>query len=139
MTNFESSLKTIYNNRKPVFGFLSNLSNFRSLLPEGTVKNFQVDNDRCSFSVDGLGNIGVRMVSADPDNKIKFESEGAVPFRFNLLVELEEKGDNITTMKLLFDAELNMMMKMVAQKPIEDGLEMIASKLSDHLNGSQLS
>lgn len=137
MTTFESSSRTIYADRKSVFGFLSDINNFDNLVPEGKVKDFQVEGDTCRFTVDGLGDIGIRLVSTDPDSTIRFESEGSAPFRFSLLIRLKEKEDKSTDMKLTFEAELNMMMKMMASKPLEEGLDYIALELSDHLNKRQ--
>ncbi len=137
MTTFESSLKTISVPRSPVFVFLSDIKNFESLVPEGSVKNFVVINNSCRFSLDGLGEIGVRLASANPDHTIIYESEDSRPFRFDLIIDLNEQHDQSTLMKLTFRAELNMMMKMMVQKPLEEGLEMIASELVDYLNGRQ--
>lgn len=134
MTQIESSIKKIYAGRKHVYGFLSDISNYNSLVPDGKVRNFHAETDNCRFTVDGLGEIGVRIVSREPDDTIKFESEGSVPFRFNLWIQLRELDEKATVMKLTVRADLNMVMKMVAQKPMEEGLEVIASQLTDHLN-----
>lgn len=134
MTKFESSQKKIHARRKPVFGFLSDINNFRSFAPEDKIKNFHAETDRCSFSVDGVGEIGVRIASIEPDDTIKFESEGSKPFKFNLWIQLKAADDKTTVMKLTLGADLNMMMKAVAEKPLKEGIEIIASQLSDHLN-----
>jgi carbon monoxide dehydrogenase subunit G len=137
MTTFESSLKTVSVPRKPVFGYLSDIKNFESLVPEGIVKNFVAVKNNCRFNIDGLGEVGVRLATTNPDHTIIYESDGSRPFRFDLIIDLNEQDDQSTLMKLTFRAELNMMMKMMVQKPMEDGLEMIASELVDHLNGRQ--
>ncbi len=134
MTKIESAIKKINAGRKPVYWFLSDVENLNSLVPEGKVTNFSADTDSCKFSVDGLGEVGLRVVSKDPENTIKFESEGSVPFRFKLWIQLKDTGNSETAMKLTIAAELNSMMKMVAEKPLKNGLEVIASQLSDHLN-----
>jgi carbon monoxide dehydrogenase subunit G len=134
MTKFESSPKTITADRKNVFSFLSDINNFRSLIPEDQVRDFESEQDNCHFHVDGLGEIGIRIYSREPDEFIRFESEGSKPFRFDLLVHLDELEENTTKMRLIFNADLNMMMRMMAKKPIEEGLEKIATQLSDHLN-----
>lgn len=137
MTKFESAEKHIKASRNNVYDFVSDINNFNTLVPEGKVRNFETENDRCSFRVDGLGQVGVRVVSREPYKYVKFESEGSVPFRFNMWIDLEDADDSTTIMKLTMKADLNMMMKMVAQKPMEEGLEVIASQLSDHLNRRQ--
>lgn len=137
MTKFESSTKTVKVARKPVYGFLADIRNFGSLIPEGKVRNFEAEIDNCRFTIDGLGEVGVRKLTARPDDTIMFESEGSTPFRFDLSIDLEESGDEDTKLKLTLRADLNMMMKMMASKPLEEGLEMVASELADHLNNRQ--
>lgn len=134
MTKFESSVKKVDAAQRPLFGFLSDIDNFSSLVSGYEVKNFHSEKDSCRFTIDGLGEIGVRVVSREPDNTIKFESEGQAPFSFNLWIQLKEAGDNQTAMKLTLKADLNPMMKMMAQKPLSDGLEIIASELTERLN-----
>ncbi len=139
MTKFESSEKIIKVNRSNVYRFISDINNFNALVPGDTVRDFEVDRDGCRFTVDGLGEVGVRVISREPEKKIMFESEGNVPFRINLLIELEEPDPDATLLKLILEADLNMMMKMVAQTPLENGVEEIASRLSDHLNNREWS
>lgn len=134
MTTFYSSAKTIHAGRKPVFGFLSDIRNFKNLIPEVRIRNFEAERDRCRFTVDGLGEIAIRVALRDPDENIRLESEGQVPFRFNILIRLDETGSGSTNMKITLDADLNIMMKMIAQKPIEEGVEMAATLLAGHLN-----
>lgn len=134
MTKFESSNKKICAGRKPVFDFLSDIKNFNGLVSEDKVKDFHAETDSCTFTVDGLGEIGVRVASREPDDTIKFESEGSAPFKFNLWIQLKETEDESTVIKLTLGAELNMMMKALAEKPLKEGIEIIATRLSDHLN-----
>ncbi|MFO7923288.1 MAG: hypothetical protein R6U58_06315 [Bacteroidales bacterium] len=134
MTTFESPVRTIFAKRKAVYEFLSDMGNFDNLVPDGRVRNFEVEKERCRFIVDGLGEVSIRLSSGKPYDTIVFESEGKTPVYFDLLVELDEAGEQSTKMKLTLRAELNMMLKMIAIKPIEEGLEMATSKLSDHLN-----
>ena len=137
MNKFESSQKTVHAGRKPVFDFLSDITNFSTLVPGEKVKDFHAETDRCSFLVDGLGEIGVRIASQEPNECIKFESEGSTPFKFNLWIQLKETNERTTVIKLTLGAELNMIMKQMAEKPLKEGIEIIASQLSDHLNNQE--
>jgi carbon monoxide dehydrogenase subunit G len=139
MTKFESNIKTIDVPKESVYGFLSDIKNLESLVPEGLVRNFESANGVIRLNIDGLGQIGVRMVDIQSHDSILFESEGSHPFRFNLGIDLQDKENHQTSLQLKFNAELNMMMKMVAQKPIEEGIERMAAELADNLNNRQWS
>jgi carbon monoxide dehydrogenase subunit G len=137
MTTFKSNDKEINASRKDVYGFVSDINNFMALVPEGKVRDFEAEKDSCRFTVDGLGQVGVRIASSEPENSIMFESEGSVPFNFNVLVDLREKDEGTTIMKIILNADLNMMMKALARKPLKEGVEVIASELADHMNGRE--
>lgn len=134
MTRFESSARKIDASRKLVFDFLSDIRNFTSLIPEGKVRDFNPEKDSARFRVDGLGEVGVRVISREPWDTIIYGSEGSVPFGFRLLAKLTKNEDGSTLLHLILEADLNVMMKMMAKKPLEEGIEMVASRLSDHLN-----
>ncbi len=138
MTVFESSVKTLKANRKPVHRYLSDLRNFESLIPEGRVRNLEIEGDSCRFTIDGVGEMRVRKVPGNDEGSVRFESENSKPFRFDLSIELVEAAGSNTEMKLVLSAELNMMMKMMARKPLRDGVEMVASILTEELNQKEL-
>ena len=139
MTKFESNIKTVSVPKGSVYGFLSDINNLESLVPEGLVRSFESGNGVFRFNIDGLGQIGVRMVNIQSEDSILFESEGSHPFRFNLGIDLHEMENHQTSLQLTFNAELNMMMKMMAMKPLEEGIERIATELADNLNSRQWS
>jgi carbon monoxide dehydrogenase subunit G len=134
MTTFNSNEKEIRASRKQVYEFVSDINNFTALVPGDKVRNFETERDKCRFTVDGLGRVGVSIVSREPESRILFESEGEVPFDFTVQVDLREAGAGNTIMKILLNADLNMMMKAVARKPLTEGVEVIASELAGHLN-----
>ncbi|TVR71506.1 MAG: hypothetical protein EA408_09180 [Marinilabiliales bacterium] len=138
MTTFESTAKTINAPRKPVHGFLSDIGNLEKLVPEGRVRNLEVHQDVCRFTVDGIGEIGIRRLPSREEGVIRFESEGSQPFSFDLAIELDETPGNNTVLRLVLSAKLNAMMRMMARKPIQEGVEIIASMLSEELNNKQL-
>lgn len=139
MTEIRSSEKIIKTERNNVYEFISNINNFSTLVPEEKARDFEADRDSCRFSVDGLGQVGIRVVSREPGKYVVFESEEGIPFQVNLLIELEALGKEGTVMKLTMKADLNVMMKMIARNPMREGLEKAATRLSDHLNGRQWS
>lgn len=138
MTVFESSPKTIKAGRLPVHRYLSDIRNLQTLVPEDTVRNLVFRGDYFRFTIDGFGEVGVRKVPVSSEEKIRFESDGSRPFRFDLEIELGEMPGGNTEIRLVLSAELSMMMKMMAKKPLQEGVEMAASVLSDELNNKEL-
>jgi carbon monoxide dehydrogenase subunit G len=137
VTTFKSSEKKINAGRKDVYGFISDINNFTSLVPEGKVSKFEAQKDSCRFNAEGIGQVIIRIVSSEPGKNVVFESDGSLPFHFNVLIDLEDSGTEATVMKIVLTADLNMIMQAVAKKPLKEGVEVVASQLSEHLNSRE--
>ena len=137
MTTYESDIKTISSNEEVVFGILSDLNNLNKLAdnPALTDKanDLQFDTDSCSFSVDGFGKIGFRIIEREPFKTIKFVSENT-PVEVNVWIQLKQHDDNQTAMKLTLKAELPMMIKMMVDKKLKEGINSIADILAKTLS-----
>ena len=134
MTTFRSTEKRIKARARDVYEFISDINNFDNLVPSERVRDFESDQESCRFTIDGVGRVGVRIAEKHPVSYIVYESEGSAPFPFKLRVDLEEAGEKETLMKIELNAKLNMMMKMLAKRPLAEGTETAASRLADHLN-----
>jgi len=136
MTTYESDIKTISSNEEVVFGILSDLNNLTKLADNPSLtdkaKDLQFDTDSCSFSVDGFGKVGFRIVERAPFKTIKFVSENT-PVEVNVWVQLNQTDDKQTAMKLTLKAELPMMIKMMVDKKLKEGINTIADMLAKAL------
>lgn len=137
MTTYESDIKTISSNEEMVFGVLSDLTNLQKLAENPAltekVKDLQFDADSCSFTVDGLGKIGFRIIEREPFKTIKFESEQS-PIMVNMWIQLKQVDENDTRMKLTLKADLPSMIKMMVDKKLKEGVNAIADALANALN-----
>ena len=136
MTTYESDIKTISSNEEVVFGILSDLNNLTKLAENPSLtdkaKDLQFDTDSCSFSVEGFGKVGFRIVERAPFKTIKFVSENT-PVEVNVWVQLNQTDDKQTAMKLTLKAELPMMIKMMVDKKLKEGINTIADMLAKAL------
>ena len=132
MTQFESSVKVIPYNNEQVYAKLSDLTNIEKVkdkLPQDKVKDLQFDADSMSFSVPPVGMLTLRIIEREPDKCIKFETVNS-PLPFNLWIQLVPVTEAECKMKLTSRAELNPFIKVMIQKPLEEGLEKMAEMLS---------
>jgi carbon monoxide dehydrogenase subunit G len=113
-----------------IYEFLSDFNNFEKLMPEN-VSNWESTSDECSFSVKGMASIGMAISDRMPDDQILISSTPKSPFRFNLncFVENVDKTQSIT--QLVFEADLNPVIQMMAEKPLTNLFELIIEKLKE--------
>ncbi|HET7733815.1 MAG TPA: SRPBCC family protein [Paludibacter sp.] len=137
MTTYESDIKTISSNEEVVFGILSDLNNLQKLQENPAladkVKDIKFDTDSCTFSVDGFGKVGFRIVEREPFKTIKLVSENA-PVEVNVWIQLKQVAENDTRLKLTLKAELPTMIKMMVDKKLKEGINSIADLLAKTLS-----
>ena len=136
MTTYESVIKTISSGEEVVFGILSDLKNLEKLQDNPSLndkaKDLVFDSDSCSFAVEGFGKMGFRIVEREPFKTIKMVSENA-PVEINVWIQLKAVTENETAMKLTLKADLPMMIKMMVDKKLQEGLNSIAELLAKTL------
>ncbi len=137
MTTYESDIKTISSNEEVVFGILSDLNNLKKLQENPAladkVKDLQFNTDSCSFSVEGFGKVGFRIIEREPFKTIKFVSENA-PVEVNVWIQLKQVAENETRMKLTLKADLPAMIKMMVDKKLKEGINSVADLLAKTLS-----
>jgi hypothetical protein len=137
MTTYESDIKTISSNEEVVFGILSDLNNLKKIQeqnpPTDKVKDLEFDTDSCRFVVEGFGKIGFKIIEREPNKTIKFESENA-PVKVNVWIQLKQIEESKTAMKLTVKADLPAMIKMMVDKKLKEGVNMVADLLAKGLN-----
>lgn len=84
----------------------------------------------CYVTLKGMGELAVRIVEKEEPKMIKLGGDGIMPFEFNLWIQLLENGPYDTRMKLTFQAELNMMMKMMLKGKLEKAINQLGEGLT---------
>jgi len=130
MATFRSEQVTIERNDGFVFNFLSDFNNFQKLMPP-QVTDWQSDGESCSFNIQNMATLGMRYKEKTPDSHIYIQSEGKVPFDFNLQCFIEKVADQVCSVTLEFNADLSPMLKMIASKPLENFINILALKLKE--------
>lgn len=116
-----------------VFDYLSDMNNFKELLPEDKISNWQSDEKQCSFKVQGTTTISfIRESSTKPSN-IHIVSGESSPFNFHLDIHLSEE-DGKTLGYQVFNADINMFMKMMVEKPLSHLINVMVGRLEEALN-----
>jgi len=120
-TKFQSEEITVNLYYKDLFKKFTDLNNLKGYLPK-EVKEFESSTNNCSFKIEQLPKISLQLTEKIAYSQIKFESsESQIPFEMNCYLK---KNDNNTTNVILeINMEVNFMMKMLVQKPINIFLE----------------
>lgn len=131
---FTSDQLIINKPAKKIYTFLSNFNNFEHLMPE-QVTNWKSDEMTCSFTVQGMADVNMKIHHKELDTKVHMKSHGKVPFGFDLISQLEAVDENKTKVHIEIDADLNPMMRMMVQRPLQNLVNIMAEKLKHHQEG----
>lgn len=104
------------------------MNNFRQLLPEDKISDWKSDEKQCSFKVQGGIKIPLVLNSVEGLTKIHILSGEGAPFPFTLDIHMSEKEGNVEGY-IEFNGEMNMFIKMVAEKPLLSLFNHIGDKL----------
>ena len=129
MSLIESQAVTINKSDEEIFNFISDFTNFASLMPP-QVQDVKITQDSCSFSIQGMPTINLKIYERTPFSSVKMKAEdGKLPF--TLTCSLQSVNETQCIAQFHFEAELNQMMKMMVAKPLGNFLNLLSEKLKE--------
>lgn len=117
-----------------VFNYLCDLNNFKELLPQDKISNWESKEDYCSFKVQNTATIDIQFKEAEEFGLIHLVSGARSPFPFTLDIHLNAEGDSFTQGYQLFDGKVNPFLKLMVEKPLTNLFNYIADRLVVVLN-----
>ena len=137
MAQYESSIKHIPYSQERVYNKLSDMNNLNSVRDrldlikdklDGKLEDMSFDSDSLTLKVQGF-NLTLRIIEREPLKCIKFEGD-KTPIPLNLWIQILPEGMDNAKMKVTIRAEVNMFMKAMVSKPLQEGVEKLADMLS---------
>lgn len=141
-TKYVSDIKVISNNQEIIFNYLSNFENLSKYVNEGLlskmteqvpqikISNFESDADSCRFQIAGMGLAEIRIIEREPHKTIKISSSGGMPVGIVFWIQLLPVSAYETKLRLTLDADMSMMIKMMVNKKLEEGINKLADMLA---------
>ncbi len=135
METYESPIQKLHSSQAEAFAKLADLRNLEALrtrIPQDKIKNMTCDEDSCSFSVDPIGQVTLRIVEREPEKTLKFGADN-LPIAFNLWIQLKENNLGETLMKLTLKVDLPFMLKTMLGSKLKDGIARISEMMAQVL------
>ncbi|MBP5691721.1 MAG: SRPBCC family protein [Bacteroidaceae bacterium] len=137
MKRVESNIKQIPYSQESVYAKVSDLSNLRGLadrIPADQQSQFKVENLECtpdtvSCTISPIGQIEVGIVSREPFKCVKMETLQS-PIKLTAWIQIVSTGESSCKIKLTADADLNIFMAKMVEKPLTEAVEKVADMLA---------
>ena len=137
MAQFESNIKYVPYSQEQVYNKLEDLNNLAALKERfeqvrekvgDKIQDMSFDRDSLTLTVQGM-NVTLRIIEREPCKCIKFEGDKS-PIPVNLWIQVLPVTSEQAKLKVTIRAEVNMFMKAMVTKPLQEGVEKIADTLA---------
>lgn len=134
---FESNVKHVPYSQERVYNKLSDLNNLEGVRErldmvkdklDGKLEDMSFDRDSITLKVQGIS-LTLRIIEREPLKFIKFEGDKS-PIPLNLWIQILPVTQEEAKMKVTIRAEVNMFMKAMVSKPLQEGVEKLADMLA---------
>ena len=133
MQEYISKQQQIFRPAAQIFPYISNLSLLTPAIAD-KVEEWQATEDTCSFKFKGF-TVALRIEEKVENKHVKIVGDGGtVPLDFSFWVQLHQVSDNDTRIRLVLHADLNMMMRMMLDKKLREGLDQAVESLAAAFN-----
>ena len=134
---FESNVKHVPYSQERVYNKLSDMNNLEGVRErldmvkdklDGKLEDMSFDRDSITLKVQGIS-LTLRIIEREPLKCIKFEGDKS-PIPLNLWIQILPVTQEEAKMKVTIRAEVNMFMKAMVSKPLQEGVEKLADMLA---------
>ncbi len=126
----ESEKKVVNATKEEIFTFIKNSENLIELLPQDSISDWQADENKCSFKVQGGVIITLIQNGDNGKDEVYMKSGEKSPFEFNLIIHLNAQ-DKTTEGFIEFDGKVNMFLKLMVEKPLKNLFNHMTEKLQE--------
>lgn len=135
MVKIESKKVELNRNVEFVYEYLSDFTHF-SMMANDKIENFKATQDRCSFTVKGMTDMGLKIIARVPNESITISNDtdipSSMPLNFLIIFEFERVEPYLTKAVVKMELDANPMIAMMVKKPLEkfvnslaDGMKMM--------------
>ena len=124
-SSFESRVGRLSCTPEVFFNFVTDIRNLEQFVPKEKTGNWIASSDSCSFNVPPLGSANIRISAKVASSLVEYTGDIMKSTNFNLKVNISENENNLADVRILFTADLNPVLRMMASGPIEKFLEML--------------
>ena len=128
MQTFKSPAVTVNKSAKELFNQIGNLNNLKNILPP-QIQNFKSTETTCSFKINGMPELQLKITEKIQFSKISLTAiDSQIPLCLNCFI-VENEGE--CQARLEINTEVNMMTKMMIDKPLTQFLNVLAKKIQN--------
>jgi hypothetical protein len=131
MTTYTSRRAEVPCGDSDLYAFLTDMRNLRSVVPEGSVTEWEATEDSCSFKADTAGRITAWLSEALPHSMITYEAESFLTGKVKIRVNIEFITNMRSAVRIDTGVNMNPLLRMLigdaAGRYLENLMDLIES------------
>lgn len=132
MAHFESKQVPVKKDALSLYLYLADFRNFGSVMPD-QIKDWKATEETCSFTIPNMASIAMRYKDKLEAKRLSIVPEGG-PLPFELICEFTGLSEKESNVKVSIDAKLNPLLSMMASKPLQNLVDLIAQQIEKKYN-----
>ena len=127
--NIKGNRVVVEKSQKETFEFLTDLKNFKQLMPE-SIQKFEVDGDSFIFGLKGMPEIRLVLKEQTEYTNVTLGAASS-KLDFELIADISEIDEDSSEVQLDFNGKFNAMMAMMVKKPLTNFIETLTDNLEE--------
>ena len=129
MVKIESKKVEIKRNVEFVYEYLSDFTHF-SMVANDKIENFKATQDKCSFTIKGMTDMGLKILTRIPNESITITNDtdvpSSMPLNFLIIFEFKKLEPYVSSVVVKMELDANPMIAMMVKKPLEKFVNSLA-------------
>ena len=120
-----------------LFELTTNCQNFPRFLSD-QAKEINATEDSCTFSVENIAQITLKILEKTPFSKVRFVAENDKNIPFFLSLKFMKVSENETDVELNMEIELPLFLRPVLQRPLQRFMDTLSEKIKIEVEKSEI-
>jgi hypothetical protein len=129
MSKIESRTGKIREKDTVIYNFLSDFNNYRQLMPPDRIKDWESTSDSCRFTIEGIGQAGLKIIDRQPHKLIKISSDEKTVLQFFMWIQLKGLDDQDTRIRITIDVDLNPVMLSMVESSLKEFIDLLVGQI----------
>lgn len=126
----ESKIGKSDSGSETIYSFICDFRNFKNIVPQDKISDWHADEDSCSFKVDPVGKMGMKIFEKEPSKLIKIKSDpSASQYNFTMWVQINEAGPLDSRIKITLQPEISKMLIPMVKGPLKQFVDSLVEKM----------
>lgn len=127
--NLESPQVTAQKSQQEMYNFLTNVENYRQVMPNSMEKFEVTGPETFLFTLKGMPQIALT-ITEKQEPKLVVLGSTSDKFNFSLNILIEPVSESESAVQLLFDGKFNAMMSMMVKGPLQKFINALSENIS---------